>query len=185
VLVTGANQGGKSTFLRSVGLAQLLAQAGAFVGATTFRSTLASGLFSHFERGEDPTMRSGRLDAELREMSAIVDQLRPGDLLLCNESFGSTNEREGSLLAQDIVRALTAAGIRVFYVTHLYDLADRLHAEGPDGICFLRAERREDGQRTFRMRPGVPLPTSHGQDLYAEVFGPGEPVGGDEVVDRG
>jgi hypothetical protein len=171
VLVTGANQGGKSTFLRSVGLAQLMAQAGMFVAADAFRSTVAAHLFTHFERGEDATMVSGRLDAELAEMSAIVDRLRPGDLLLLNESFGSTNEREGSLLARDIVGALTAAGIRVVYVTHLYDLAEALHREDPAGTCFLRAERRPDGTRTYRLLEGAPLPTSYGQDLFDEVFG--------------
>jgi hypothetical protein len=171
VVVTGANQGGKSTFLRSVGLAQLMMQAGMFVAATTFRSSVASHVLTHFEREEDASMHSGRLDAELREMSAIVDRLAPGDLLLCNESFGSTNEREGSLLAQDIIRALTEVGVRVVFVTHLYDLAETLHRTDGDRACFLRAEREADGRRTFRLLEGAPLPTSYGQDLYDRVFG--------------
>jgi hypothetical protein len=178
VLVTGANQGGKSTFLRSVGLAQLMAQAGMFVAADAFRTSVASHWFTHFERGEDATMVSGRLDAELAEMSAIVDRLRPGDLLLLNESFGSTNEREGSLLARDIVRALTSVGVRVVYVTHLYDLAAALYRDDPAGTCFLRAERRPDGTRTYRVLEGAPLPTSYGQDLYDQVFGTGTSGGG-------
>lgn len=171
VLVTGANQGGKSTFLRSVGLAQLMGQAGMFVAADALRSTVASQLFTHFERGEDASMVSGRLDAELAEMSAIVDRVQPGDLLLLNESFGSTNEREGSLLARDIVAGLTTAGVRVVYVTHLYDLAEALYREDPASTCFLRAERRPDGTRTYRLQEGAPLPTSYGQDLYEQVFG--------------
>jgi hypothetical protein len=170
VMVTGANQGGKSTFLRSVGLAQLLLQAGMFVAATSFRSTLASRLFTHVERDEDTTLRSGRLDAELREMRAIDDQLAPGDLLLCNESFSSTNEREGSLLAHGIVRALVGSGVRVVYVTHLFDLARALHEDAAAETCFLRAERRDDGTRTFKLLAGPPLPTSFGEDLYRRIF---------------
>jgi hypothetical protein len=170
VMVTGANQGGKSTFLRSVGLAQLMLQAGMFVAAASFRATLAARLFTHVERDEDPTLRSGRLDAELREMRTIDDQLAPGDLLLCNESFSSTNEREGSLLAHAIVRALVESGVRVVYVTHLFDLARALHEDAPADTCFLRAERREDGTRTFKLLAGPPLPTSYGEDLYRRIF---------------
>ncbi len=176
VMVTGANQGGKSTFLRSVGLAQLMLQAGTFVAAGSFRATVATRLFTHVERDEDTTLRSGRLDAELREMRAIDDQLAPGDLLLCNESFSSTNEREGSLLAHAIVRAHVESGVRVVYVTHLFDLARALHEDAPATTCFLRAERREDGTRTFKLLAGPPLPTSFGEDLYRRIFGEdGEP----------
>ena len=171
VLVTGANQGGKSTFLRSLGLAQVMFQAGLFVAADAFRSTIAGAVFTHVERDEDRELRSGRLDAELEELSAIVDRLRPGDLLLCNESFGSTNEREGSLLAEEVVRALVDAGVRVVFVTHLHELARSLYRERAPTTRFLRAERRDDGQRTFRLREGAPLPTSYGLDLYDRVFG--------------
>lgn len=170
VLVTGANQGGKSTFLRSVGLAQVMLQAGLFVAADAFRSTLVGEVFTHVERDEDRELRSGRLDAELEELSAIVDRLRPGDLLLCNESFGSTNEREGSLLAEQVVCALIDAGVRVVFVTHLHELARSLHRDHAATTRFLRAERRDDGRRTFRLLEGAPLPTSYGLDLYDEVF---------------
>ena len=97
--------------------------------------------------------------------------ITPGSLLLCNESFASTNEREGSEIARQIVRAMRGAGIRVFFVTHLYDLARGLHAEPGPSALFLRAERQADGRRTFRLAVGEPLPTSHGQDVYADVFG--------------
>ena len=104
-------------------------------------------------------------------MSAIADWIAPGSLVLCNESFASTNEREGSEIARQIIRALTEAGIRVVFVTHLYDLARGCFAADDGTSLFLRAERQPGGHRTFRLRPGGPLPTSHGQDLYRQVFG--------------
>ena len=104
-------------------------------------------------------------------MSAIADWIRPDGLLLCNESFASTNEREGSQLAREIIRALTEAGIRIVFVTHLYDLAERYYLQHDPAALFLRAERQPDGHRTFRLPPGEPLPTSYGQDLYQQVFG--------------
>lgn len=177
LVVTGANRGGKSTFLRSIGLGQLLMQAGMFVPAVEFRADVRRGLFTHFKREEDPTLRSGKLDEELSRMSGIVDRLGPGSMVLFNESFASTNEREGAEIASGIVRALIERDIKVGYVTHMYELARELRADWEGRAAFLRAERLADGQRTFRVVPGEPLPTSHGQDIYERVFEPTtEPV---------
>jgi DNA mismatch repair ATPase MutS len=171
VVVTGANRGGKSTFLRSLGQAQLMMQAGMFVAADVFRADVRAGPFTHFKREEDASMRSGKLDEELGRMSQLVDELVPDGLVLLNESFASTNEREGSEIARQIVRALLDAGVKVGYVTHMYDLAASfVDGHGPARV-FLRAEREEDGRRTFRVRPGDPEPTSYGEDVYRRVFG--------------
>jgi MutS domain V len=170
VMVTGANQGGKSTLLRSIGVALMMMQAGMTVAAASFRAGACEGLYTHYKREEDDTMESGKLDEELARMSAIADAIRPGCVLLCNESFASTNEREGSEIARQVVSALLEKGIRVVFVTHLYDLAHGFERED-DRVCFLRAERGEDGARTYKVRPGPPLSTSFGEDTYRRVFG--------------
>lgn len=112
-------------------------------------------------------------------MSVLVDRVTPASLVLLNESFASTNEREGSEIARQILAPLLDAGVKVVYVTHLYDLAAGLHGElGPDAL-FLRAERGPDGRRTFRLLEAEPLPTSFGADVYRRVFGadpPGAPT---------
>jgi hypothetical protein len=171
IMITGANQGGKSTLLRSVGQAQLMLQAGMFAPARELTGSACSGVFTHYKREEDATMERGKLDEELDRMSAITDWIRPDGLLLCNESFASTNEREGSQIAREIIRALTEAGIRIVFVTHLYDLAESIHARSDGRVLFLRAERETDGSRTYRLPEGDPLPTSYGEDLYQEAFG--------------
>jgi DNA mismatch repair ATPase MutS len=170
-MVTGANQGGKSTFLRSVGQAQLMLQAGMFAPAQELSGSVCSGVFTHSKREEDATMGRGKLDEELDRMSAITDLIGRGGLLLCNESFASTNEREGSQLAREIIRALTEAGLRIVFVTHLYDLAESIYARGDRRALFLRAEREPDGNRPHRLCEAAPLPTSYGEDLYRQTFG--------------
>ena len=168
-LITGPNQGGKTTFLRSLGLGQLMAQCGMPVGAESFRFPLRGAVFSHFKREEDRWMESGKLDEELGRLRRITDAIRPGGLLLMNESLASTGEREASLLLGDATRALTEAGVEIFSVTHLHTYAAAF--QGQAGVQFLRAERREDGSRSFRILPGQPLDTAFGEDLYREVFG--------------
>jgi len=171
VMITGANQGGKSTFLRSVGVAQLMMQCGMFVPARSFSGSVCERLFTHYRREEDATMESGKLDEELGRMSEIADSITPHSIVLFNESFAATNEREGSEIARQIIRALLESGVRVFFVTHLFDLAHSLYLQEADAALFLRAERQADGQRTFRLAEGEPLPTSYGPDLYERVFG--------------
>jgi len=170
VIITGANQGGKSTFLRSVGLAQLMMQSGMFVPAESFSGELCTRLFTHYKREEDPTMKSGKLDEELERMSGIVDALTGNSMVLFNESFGATNEHEGSEIAWGILNALLESRVRVFFVTHLYELARRFCQKGSPNVLFLRAQRQPDGKRTFKLLEGVPLPTSYGMDLYREIF---------------
>lgn len=170
VMITGANQGGKSSFLRSIGLAQLMMQSGMFVAANAFTADLCSGVFTHYKREEDNTMTSGKFDEELRRMSRIADAILPNAMVLFNESFASTNEREGSEVARQVVKALLSHDIKVYFVTHLYDFAHGIATSLSDAALFLRAERRPDGSRTFRLVLAEPLDTSYGEDLYREVF---------------
>jgi DNA mismatch repair ATPase MutS len=167
-IITGANQGGKSTFLRSIGQAQIMAQCGMFVGAKNFSAPIRNGLFSHFKKEEDTAMKSGKLDEELSRMSMLADRLLSGSLMLFNESFAATNEREGSEICGQITQALIDNGVEVFSVTHLYTYASAFLND--PNTQFLRAQRLDNGERTFRVVPGEPIQTAFGEDLYQKIF---------------
>lgn len=175
LIVTGANQGGKSTFLRSIGIAQVMMQCGLLVAAKEYQSGIFPALFTHFTRREDSEMNSGRLDEELSRMSQIIDNLGKDSLVFLNESFASTTEKEGSVIAYDIIRALTEAGVKVLTVTHLLSFAQRMYEEtkqkGIGEAAFFCAERLESGKRTFKMIQHEPELTSFGLDLYDEIIG--------------
>ena len=171
IIITGANSGGKSTFLRSVGVAQLMMQSGMFVTAGSCRASVTRAVFTHFIREEDPGMTSGRLDEELRRMSMIAERIGPHCLMLFNESFAGTNEREGSEIGHQIVRALLEAEIRVLFVSHRFDFAERFRQDHARSTLFLRAERLADGHRTYKLAVKEPLPTSYGEDLYHQLGG--------------
>jgi DNA mismatch repair ATPase MutS len=170
VIITGANQGGKSTLLRGIGLAQLMMQCGMFVPARTFHASVCERIFTHCKREEDVAMRSGKFDEELSRMSDIIDHVVPDSIVLFNESFAATNEREGSEVARQIVTALVEGRVKVFFVTHQYEFARGFHARNLPTVLFLRAERQADGARTFKITQGQPLQTSYGEDLYKRIF---------------
>lgn len=169
VVVTGANQGGKSTFLRSLGIAQIMHQCGLFVAAEHFGAGLYRNVFTHFTRREDSAMNSGRLDEELGRMERIFDHITEDSVLYLNESFATTTEKEGSVIAGDIVKALYDRKIRVMMVTHLLAFARECYATHPEHAVFLAAERLENGHRTFHIVETAPEQTSYGLDLYDEL----------------
>jgi DNA mismatch repair ATPase MutS len=146
------------------------------VSANSFTSEVCDGIFTHYKREEDASMESGKWDEELNRMSAIVDRVKSNSLLLFNESFASTNEREGSEIASNIITALLDRRAKVVFVTHLYHFAATLLAGKSNATFFLRAERRLDGTRPFKLIEAEPLQTSYGVDLYGSVFGGGDDV---------
>ncbi len=155
VVVTGANRGGKTTFLRSVGLAHLMMQCGMFVAAGSFSAGARRSVFSHFRRDEDRSMAGGKLEEELARMSTVISHVSPGCLLLCNEPFASTNEREGSHIARQVFLPLARAGVKVVVVTHLVDFAEELYEERLGDVLFLRAPRQTPAQQ-FKLAEGPP-----------------------------
>jgi DNA mismatch repair ATPase MutS len=169
MIITGANQGGKSTFLRSIGQAQIMAQAGMIVGGEVCRFPIRSGLFTHFKREEDSRMKSGKLDEELTRLARALEFIKPGAVVMFNESFASTNEREGSEILRQITRAFREIGVEIFSVTHLYAYSES-YMSNPETL-YLRAQRLESGERTFLIEEGLPQVTAYGEDLYNEIFG--------------
>ncbi|MEV4125029.1 DNA mismatch repair protein [Nocardia sp. NPDC049707] len=178
IVVTGANSGGKSTLLRSIGAAQLMMQAGMYVVADSFEADVHNGVYTHFVTDEDRTLSHGKLVDELARMSRIIDRIGPNALLLCNESFSSTSEHDATRIAEPLIDALLTTGISVIFVTHLYEFAHHRHRAAHPSDLFLRAGHHPDSTRTFRFTPAPPEPTSHAADVFRQIFdrAPNEPA---------
>ena len=171
VIITGPNQGGKTTFLRSVGLAQLMAQCGMYVCAGQYICPAYTGIFTHIPNGEDSRMQMGLLEVELSKLSGLVDALKPGALLLMNESFQTTTPAAAKRLAAQIIPALVEAGVLVVFVTHLYGYAMGVYEHQTGDISFLKAQRDPEGSNTYRMLEGPPFKSAYGLTLLRQVMG--------------
>jgi DNA mismatch repair ATPase MutS len=106
VIITGVNKGGKTTFLKSVGQAILLARAGLFVPADRFIVPTTGALFTHFLREEEITFSYGKFEEEVKRFRKLAESLSKGDYVLMDESFVSTNHVEASVVAENVVSAL-------------------------------------------------------------------------------
>ncbi len=149
ILAMGDNNCGKTSFLRSVGLAVLFAQNGLFVCADEMTLSVRSGIFTHFSSAEkDFTVgdAAGRFEGEVIDIAKIIDELTPYSLVLLNESFQTTAYREGAEGMKAILDILPKINVTYIFVTHMMamiklfkkDEVRLLKAEG-----FKLTERRE------------------------------------------
>ncbi|WMJ86000.1 MutS-related protein [Anaerocolumna sp. MB42-C2] len=169
-IITGANQGGKTTFLRSIGLAQLMAQCGLFVTAASFSCFIYNGIFTHFPDEEDRDLKTGLLEQELHRLHDLIPTMNKDSLLLMNETFSTTTEYDAGYLAEQITAAFRSCGLFTLFVTHLYEYAHKLYTEAPEDCIFFRAKRNNDGSRSFEIDTGEPVKSSYALDLYHEIL---------------
>ena len=170
LIITGANSGGKSTFLRALGVNQLLMQCGLATTAQEFSASICDEVYTHFKLEEDASMHSGKFEEELLRMADLVPQLKATAMLLFNESFAATNEREGAEIAWQICTALLEKGIKIIFVTHLYTFAQRCYAQQSGNILALRAPSDENLSMKYKLSEAEPLNTSFAKDVYNRIF---------------
>lgn len=170
IVVTGANQGGKSTFLRSLGIAQVMCQAGMFVAAKAYPLHAYEDIFPHFTRREDVTMNMGKFEEELKRMNEILNGAKKNTLLLLNESFATTTEVTAFQIATDLLHACMENEVTMWSVTHITKFAKELYEEKRPDILFLSAGRQAEGEIRFRMYEKAPGDTSYGLELYEQMI---------------
>lgn len=125
-VITGYNRGGKTTFLRSIGFAQLLAQAGLPIPAVRYECPIFSYILTHFPKDEDKALSHGLFENEIRRLYNDMKYYQKSSLVLMNESFASTIESEGEEIAEELLRVYAQTGSMVFFVTHFLGLAENI-----------------------------------------------------------
>jgi DNA mismatch repair protein MutS len=178
LILTGPNQGGKTTYMQGIGLMQLLAQIGCFVPGRQAKISPVDQILTHFPLEEQPEADTGRFGEEALRLGKIFERVSRNSLVLLNESLASTSSGESLYLAQDVVRILRRVGARVIYSTHMHELggrADELNdsVEGDSMIVSVVSSPVEaDGesstgeiQRTYKVEARPPLGQSYAREI--------------------
>lgn len=156
VIVTGPNSGGKTRLLQSIGLAQLLGQAGLYVTAEKATLPCLGGMFVSLIEEAKSDQPEGQLGMELMRIRKLFEELGFGSLVLLDELCSGTNPSEGEEIARLVISLLPELKSPVFMTTHLLSLATRLSAEPPvPHLEFLQVELDESERATYRFLPGV------------------------------
>lgn len=148
IVVTGPNQGGKTTFARMFGQLHYLASLGLPVPGRSAQLLLPDNVFAHFEREELLHDLRGKLEDELVRVRSILDQATANSVVVMNESFSSTSLSDNRLIGTRILEKLTEKGVLCAYVTFVDELS-RLNSSV---VSYVSEVVRDDpSKRTYRV----------------------------------
>ncbi len=146
-VVTGPNQGGKTTFARTVGQCLYLAALGCPVPASRAALMLPDHIYTHFEREEALSTLHGKLDDELVRIHDILSQATAASIVVMNESFASTTADDALLIGTEVLERIITLGCTAVYITFLDELANL----DPACVSMVGEVARDDPtRRTFQ-----------------------------------
>lgn len=172
-ILTGANSGGKSVYIQTVGLCQLMFQLGIFVPAKNAVMRPVKCIFTHFSADISPEGGSGesRFVAECKEMKKVLSALTEDSLLLMDESFSGTSSAEGAAVAAQVLKHIIAKKCACIYSTHIHELTAYIDELNKNGETVMpMCVEMINGERTYRIISGRSDDLSHAYDI-AKKYG--------------
>lgn len=148
LIVTGPNQGGKTTFARSLGQAVYLAMMGLDVPAESAALPYFEGILTHFSVEESLESGRGKLKEELVRLQPMMQAEYGNQFVILNELFTTAATYDAFVMGQRVLKHFLEQGCLGVYVTHIAELTKA--CEGLVSLVAL-ADERDHRKRTFRI----------------------------------
>lgn len=169
-IITGTNNGGKTTYIRAAAVNQILFQAGLYVYAEEAAISPCKGIFIHYPSEEKVGINTSRFTEECKDLREIVNRANEYSLVLLNESLSSTNPYDSLIIAEELLKIFADMGCRVLYTTHVLEMT-----ELPEKINQLKHKSRlttltagcdESGKPTYEITAGKPDFSRNAQFIF-------------------
>ncbi len=147
-VITGPNQGGKTTFARTIGQIMYLASIGCPVPCLKAELFLFDQIFTHFSRAENLCNNAGRLQEELVRLKPIMTKVTANSLVIINELFASTTSYDAYTMGKKVLEHFLAKDCVCLYVTHIYELTG-ISKKTVSLVAAVHSE--QDGIRTYKI----------------------------------
>jgi hypothetical protein len=162
IVVSGPNQGGKTTFARTFGQLHHLASLGLPVPGASARLALTDQILTHFERVERMASLRGKLQDDLIRIHAILAKAMPRSLLIVNELFSSTSLEDAIDLSLAVARQIIDLDALCVWVTFIEEVA----VLGPQAVSMESNTAPEDSTvRTFKITRRPPSGLAHAMSI--------------------
>ncbi|KAK1993248.1 muts domain V [Colletotrichum falcatum] len=125
-IVTGCNMSGKTTYIRSIALLQIMAQIGCFVPVEYASFAIVHNIFARVTRDDKIESNMSSFSLEMREMAFILSNVTDRGIVIIDELGRATSSRDGLAIALAMAEALIQSRAVVWFATHFTELADVL-----------------------------------------------------------
>lgn len=165
LLITGANDGGKTVLLETIGVTQLLFQNGLPVPAEKAEMKVFKNVFTHFQKDEDISVGAGRLGEEAGRISRILQSSGDATLVLFNEPYVTTSPLEGLDILVMTINKFLEKGSTICLVTHYLSIISKIKDTNRIASYVLEFK---DGERAYKALRRTPMTKSHAMEVAKE-----------------
>lgn len=159
IFLTGANMAGKSTLIKSVGLAVYLAHVGMGVPAASMSLSLFEGILTNINVADNIAKGESYFFNEVKRIRETIERISDGKrwLVLIDELFKGTNIQDAMKCSETVIRGMINLQTALFILsTHLYEIGDQL--KGIPSICFKYFETQlinNDLVFSYQLKDGI------------------------------